>query len=145
MVEWFLIRDRACWTNSREEEPSLSAKNLDSCVARIVANSQFGLERVAWNCWTNSREWLNSCGKYCIRQAMKKMEKTLKALANRRRLAILKYLKNTGQASVGDIAGKIQLSFKATSKHLNILFGADILEREQKSLMMTPAYLHWAR
>ncbi len=58
----------------------------------------------------------------------------MKALANRRRLAILKYLKNVRQAPVGEIAGEINLSVKATSKHLNILAGADILEREQISL-----------
>ncbi len=65
---------------------------------------------------------------------MKTLEKQLKALANRRRLAILKYLKNVRQAPVGEIAGEINLSVKATSKHLNILAGADILEREQISL-----------
>ncbi len=65
---------------------------------------------------------------------MKNLEKQLKALANRRRLAILKYLKKVRQASVGEIAGEINLSFKATSKHLNILSTADILEREQVSL-----------
>lgn len=67
---------------------------------------------------------------------MDKLEKILKALANRRRLAILRYLKDGRQASVGDISAKIDLSFKATSKHLNILFGADILERDQKGLQM---------
>ncbi len=65
---------------------------------------------------------------------MKNLEKQLKAVANRRRLAILKYLKNVRQAPVGEIAGEINLSVKATSKHLNILAGADILEREQISL-----------
>lgn len=65
---------------------------------------------------------------------MKNLEKQLKALANRRRLAILKYLKNVRQAPVGEIAGEINLSVKATSKHLNILATADILEREQISL-----------
>ncbi|OIO47318.1 MAG: hypothetical protein AUJ32_03210 [Parcubacteria group bacterium CG1_02_40_82] len=65
---------------------------------------------------------------------MKNLEKQLKALANRRRLAILKYLKKVRQAPVGEIAGEINLSVKATSKHLNILAAADILEREQRSL-----------
>ena len=67
---------------------------------------------------------------------MKQMEKTLKALANRRRLAILKYLKNSKEAPVGDIADHIKLSFKATSKHLNILANHDIVDREQRSLLM---------
>lgn len=67
---------------------------------------------------------------------MKNLEKTLKALANRRRLAIIKYLKTNGEAPVGEIAQEINLSFKATSKHLGILAGVDIVERDQRSLQM---------
>lgn len=67
---------------------------------------------------------------------MRELEKTLKALANKRRLAILKYLKKKGEAPVADIAAEIKLSFKATSKHLGILMAADILEKEQRSLHM---------
>ena len=67
---------------------------------------------------------------------MKELEKILKALANKRRLAIIKYLKEGKQAPVGEIAEKIKLSFKATSKHLGILFASDIIEKEQKSLQM---------
>ncbi|MEK7464860.1 MAG: metalloregulator ArsR/SmtB family transcription factor [Patescibacteria group bacterium] len=65
---------------------------------------------------------------------MKELEKPLKALANRRRLAILKYLKQNREASVGEIAGAIKLSFRATSKHLGILTATDILDKEQRSL-----------
>lgn len=64
----------------------------------------------------------------------KDLEKILKSLANKRRLAIVKYLKNRKDATVGNIAGHLKLSFKSTSKHLNILFLAEILEREQKDL-----------
>jgi DNA-binding transcriptional ArsR family regulator len=64
----------------------------------------------------------------------KELEKILKALANKRRIAILKFIKKSGSASVGDIAETIKLSFKATSKHLMILSNADILEKEQVSL-----------
>jgi len=67
---------------------------------------------------------------------IKELEKVLKALANRRRLAILKYLKINKVAPVGEIAHKIGLSFKATSKHLGILIALDIVEREQKSLQV---------
>ena len=67
---------------------------------------------------------------------MKKMEKILKTLANRRRLAILKYLKQNKEAPVAEIASEINLSFKATSKHIGILSGADIIEREQRGLQM---------
>lgn len=66
----------------------------------------------------------------------KELERPLKALANKRRLAILAYLKKHKEASVGDIAEVIRLSFKATSKHLGLLTAADITDREQRSLQM---------
>lgn len=64
------------------------------------------------------------------------LEKQLKVLANRRRLAILKYLKKNREANVSQIAGAINLSFKATSRHLNALASLDVVEREQRSLQM---------
>ena len=66
----------------------------------------------------------------------KQLEKILKALANKRRLAILKFIKKSGRVSVGETAQAIKLSFKATSKHLMLLGAADILEKEQISLTM---------
>jgi len=65
---------------------------------------------------------------------MKDHEKTLKALANRRRLQIIKYLKKEKEATVGEIAGYLKLSFKSTSKHLLILMNADILGKDQRSV-----------
>ena len=62
------------------------------------------------------------------------LEREYKALANRRRLAILRLLKSKKCATVGEIAGDIRLSFKATSKHLNILYGAGLVDKEQQSL-----------
>ena len=67
---------------------------------------------------------------------LKYLEKILKALANQRRLAILKFLKSKKEASVGDIASEINLSVKATSKHLYILSSIDILEKEKRSLQI---------
>ena len=67
---------------------------------------------------------------------MRELEKILKALANRRRLAIVKFLKKQGEKSVGDIAHEINLSFKSTSKHLGVLSAVDIVDREQRSLQM---------
>lgn len=64
----------------------------------------------------------------------KKMERTLKALANGRRLAVMAFLKNGRESSVGVIAHHIGLSFKATSKHLGILASVEILTKEQRSL-----------
>jgi DNA-binding transcriptional ArsR family regulator len=65
---------------------------------------------------------------------IKKWEKTLKALANQRRLGILSYLERTGEANVGFIAAEIHLSFKSTSRHLAILKAAGIVDRTQKDL-----------
>lgn len=70
------------------------------------------------------------------RSRMKDLEKSLKALANKRRLAIVKYLKSRNGASVSKIAAEIKISIKATSKHLAVLSNANILEKEQKSLYM---------
>ncbi|KKR46322.1 MAG: Transcriptional regulator, ArsR family [Parcubacteria group bacterium GW2011_GWB1_40_14] len=63
---------------------------------------------------------------------MKELEKIFKAFANKRRLAILAYLKRSGEATVGDIAAEIKLSFKSTSKHLYVLAAADIIEKDQR-------------
>ncbi len=64
---------------------------------------------------------------------MKELERNLKALANRRRLAILAYLKKNKEAPVMKIAEEINLSFKATSRHLAVLAAIDIVEKEQRS------------
>jgi len=60
------------------------------------------------------------------------LEKILKALASRRRLAVLACLKKAGELMVGDVAGAIRLSFAATSRHLIILERSGILEKEQR-------------
>jgi len=64
------------------------------------------------------------------------LERTLKALANRRRIAILKLLKKKGRASVGEIAEILNLSMRATSKHLSLLAHADVIENEQQGLLV---------
>ena len=65
---------------------------------------------------------------------MREMEKQLKALANKRRLAIISYLRKVTTASVGDISKEIKLSFKSTSRHLAVLLAAEIVQREQINL-----------
>ena len=67
---------------------------------------------------------------------MKKLEKQFKALANRRRLAILKFLKETKEATVTDIAEHIKLSIRSTSKHLAVLSAQDIVDKEQRGLLV---------
>lgn len=67
---------------------------------------------------------------------MKDLERQYKALANGKRLTILKFLKGRHQASVGEIAKEIKLSFHATSKHLGILSTVDALEKTKQSLQV---------
>jgi len=64
----------------------------------------------------------------------KELERILKPLANRRRIAILKVLDKQIKVSVGDIAKEIKLSLKSTSRHLALLFIAEIVEREQVNI-----------
>jgi len=77
---------------------------------------------------SNSRELDN--------KKMVKLERHLKAVANKRRLAILNFLKKKKVATVGEIAENIKLSFTSTSKHLLILNAAEILEKEQINLQV---------
>ncbi len=67
----------------------------------------------------------------------RELEKLLKALANKKRIAIIRHLK-TGTATVGEIAKAIRLSIKATSRHLQLLSGAGYLMSEQQAL-----YVHY--
>jgi len=67
---------------------------------------------------------------------LRRSERLLKALANRRRLAILKYLKKNREAPVTDLSYAIPLSFKATSKHLAVLAAVDIIDKEQRGLQV---------
>ncbi len=64
---------------------------------------------------------------------LKELEKVLKGLGNRRRLAIVQFLKRNKESSVGDIAEAIKLSYKSTSHHLRIMVAAGILTRDQRS------------
>lgn len=61
---------------------------------------------------------------------MKDLEKILKSLANRRRLEILRLLRKA-PAPVFEIAENINLSYRATSRHLNTLYAANVLDRKQ--------------
>ena len=62
------------------------------------------------------------------------LERGLKVLANRRRLAILNLLRKKKEANVGNIADAIRLSFTSTSKHLTMLERAGFIEKEQRSV-----------
>lgn len=61
------------------------------------------------------------------------IEHVLKAVANRRRLEILRYLKIKKELTLDDVADRLELSFRSTSKHLIILSRSGLLVRKQKS------------
>lgn len=67
---------------------------------------------------------------------MKDVEKQLKALANRRRLGIIKFLKPNREAAVTEIAEYIKLSVRSTSKHLAILSAQDVVDKEQRGVIV---------
>ncbi|MEK7063838.1 MAG: metalloregulator ArsR/SmtB family transcription factor [Patescibacteria group bacterium] len=66
----------------------------------------------------------------------KELEQVLKALANRRRLAILQIIRGRRRIHVGGIAQVLKLSFRAVSQHLALLAKAGIVEHEQVGLYM---------
>ncbi len=66
---------------------------------------------------------------------MKELAKQLRALANERRLAIIQML-GKGSMTVGDIARKLKLSFRSTSRHLQVMKHTGYIESEQKGLAM---------
>ncbi len=61
----------------------------------------------------------------------KELEKLYKVLGNRRRMRIVRLLLKKGKMTVSDIADDINLSFRATSRHLIQLFHVDVLRKEQ--------------
>lgn len=65
---------------------------------------------------------------------MPQLDRLFKSLGNRRRLAIVKLLKQKQEASVTEIAEHIKLSHRSTSKHLAVLSAADVVDKEQRSL-----------
>lgn len=67
---------------------------------------------------------------------MKDLEKLFRVFGNVSRLKIMGYLKKHQVASVVEIASETKCSYKATSKHLAILYGVDLVEREQVSYEM---------
>jgi len=63
-------------------------------------------------------------------------EKILKALANKRRIAILKLLHKQKEINVTELAEGIDLSFRATSQHLHVLENAGFVETRQENTMV---------
>lgn len=62
---------------------------------------------------------------------IEKLSGELTVVADRNRLAILKFLKRKETASVGRVADNLKISFKATSKHLLFLVKKRILQRQK--------------
>lgn len=64
-------------------------------------------------------------------KSLKQLTKNFKALANERRLKIIRLLLKESRLSVGEISDMINLSFRSTSKHLKILENAGFIEWKQ--------------
>lgn len=65
---------------------------------------------------------------------IKEVENILKSLGNRRRLEIIRLLRDKGEHAVGMIAEDIGLSIRSTSRHLAVLRSAGILDKDQRGL-----------
>ncbi|TSD03070.1 MAG: hypothetical protein Athens071416_330 [Parcubacteria group bacterium Athens0714_16] len=62
----------------------------------------------------------------------KKVETSIKAVANYRRLAIISLIKKNGEMSVGNIAEELRISIQSVSRHLKLLERADVLSSDQR-------------
>lgn len=67
-------------------------------------------------------------------ESLRDIERILKGLANRRRLVVVKLLLKRKEVTVAAVAGFLNLSFKATSRHLAILRQLGIVENRQQGL-----------
>ena len=65
---------------------------------------------------------------------MRNLAKKFKALSNERRLHIIRLLLKHKKLSVGDIADKINLSFRSTSRHLKVLESTNFVSWKQTGL-----------
>jgi len=63
---------------------------------------------------------------------MKRWTQIFKALSNINRLGIIKILSRYEKLPVSEIAAELDISLKATSKHLVILQNLDVLNRKGK-------------
>lgn len=72
--------------------------------------------------------------KFPVRKPYVDVERVFRALANKRRINIVCLLKDKRVMSVGEISVEMKLSLTATSRHLTILYGAKLVEKEQKGL-----------
>ncbi|PIP18153.1 MAG: hypothetical protein COX43_00280 [Parcubacteria group bacterium CG23_combo_of_CG06-09_8_20_14_all_35_9] len=63
---------------------------------------------------------------------MRKEIKILKSLANEKRLEILEALKKFNELSVSELSQEINLHFKSTSKHLQKLVEAGLVEQRRQ-------------
>lgn len=67
---------------------------------------------------------------------VRQLVRVLKAVANERRLRIVRLLAEDSRLSVGEIARAIGLSFRSTSHHLRLLRAADVVESEPSGLQV---------
>jgi DNA-binding transcriptional ArsR family regulator len=61
----------------------------------------------------------------------------LKALANRRRIKILSFLKKKHNATPSELVRMLRISQQSVSRHLKILMAADIVDYRQRGLVVS--------
>jgi len=65
------------------------------------------------------------------------LERQMKAIASRRRIQILSFLKKKHSATAGEIARALNISRQALSRHLSILKSADIVDYRKRGLFVS--------
>ncbi len=71
-----------------------------------------------------------------MKSQIRKVEKLIKALANQRRLQIIKFLNHGKPATVGEIAEELHLSMPAVSKHLALLAREGIVDYNKRGSLI---------
>lgn len=69
--------------------------------------------------------------------SIRRLEQSLRAVSNARRLGILTYLKQQKSATVNEIAAAVRLKSTSASQHLRILKAAQIVEHKKRGLYVT--------
>ena len=67
---------------------------------------------------------------------LQKLEILFKSLANKNRLKILIYLKNSGERDTGSIADFLKKDYKAVVPHLERLAKANLISRKREGLIV---------
>ncbi len=77
-----------------------------------------------------------------LNEEILKLEKFLKTLANKRRLAVLKHLAKVKTATLSDLAEVAGISEKSMSKHLQFLDNVGLIEKTTSGVQVVCSLAH---